>query len=158
MPKTTKFTELRSKMSPEARAEARRLADHDLKEMPLHAPPCGASSHATTTHPDPRHDSSRRLPTGATDRYLPQHPRELRESHGRAARNVRRLSRWKGEIDSRARPVVTVVDQRLQTDPQGRHESCVLLLHKRGPQGNARCRPNSSGHGVLARSPFRVLV
>jgi len=36
MPKTTKFSELRAKMSPEARAEARRLADQDLKEMPLH--------------------------------------------------------------------------------------------------------------------------
>jgi DNA-binding Xre family transcriptional regulator len=37
MPKTTtKFSELRAKMSPEARAEARRLADEDLKEMPLH--------------------------------------------------------------------------------------------------------------------------
>src|ERR1039457_4497660 len=36
MPKTTKFSEVRAKMSPEARAEARRLADKDLKEMPLH--------------------------------------------------------------------------------------------------------------------------
>src|ERR1017187_1524414 len=36
MPKTTKFSELRAKMSPEARTEARRLADEDLKEMPLH--------------------------------------------------------------------------------------------------------------------------
>ncbi len=36
MPKTTKFSELRAKMSPEARAEARRLAGEDLKEMPLH--------------------------------------------------------------------------------------------------------------------------
>ena len=36
MPKTTKFSELRSKMSPEARAEARRLANEDLKAMPLH--------------------------------------------------------------------------------------------------------------------------
>ena len=36
MPKTTKFSELRAQMSPEARAEARRLADEDLKEMPLH--------------------------------------------------------------------------------------------------------------------------
>src|ERR1017187_7292088 len=36
MPKTTAFSELRAKMSPEARAEARRLADQDLKEMPLH--------------------------------------------------------------------------------------------------------------------------
>jgi len=36
MPKTTKFSELRAQMSPEARAEARRLADKDLKEMPLH--------------------------------------------------------------------------------------------------------------------------
>ena len=36
MPKTTKFSELRAKMSPEARAEARRLAGQDLKEMPLH--------------------------------------------------------------------------------------------------------------------------
>ena len=36
MPKTTKFSELRAEMSPEARAEARRLADMDLKEMPLH--------------------------------------------------------------------------------------------------------------------------
>src|ERR1035441_10571590 len=35
MPKTTKFSELREKMSPEARAEARRLADKDLEEMPL---------------------------------------------------------------------------------------------------------------------------
>jgi len=34
MPKTTKFSELRAQMSPEARAEARRLADADLKEMP----------------------------------------------------------------------------------------------------------------------------
>ena len=33
MPKTTKFSELRAKMSPEARAEARRLADQDLKEI-----------------------------------------------------------------------------------------------------------------------------
>ena len=36
MPKTTKFSELRAEMSPEAQAEARRLADKDLKEMPLH--------------------------------------------------------------------------------------------------------------------------
>jgi DNA-binding Xre family transcriptional regulator len=36
MPRTTKFSELRAKMSPEARAEARSLADKDLKEMPLH--------------------------------------------------------------------------------------------------------------------------
>ena len=36
MPKTTKFSELRAKMSSEARAEARRLAGQDLKEMPLH--------------------------------------------------------------------------------------------------------------------------
>jgi DNA-binding Xre family transcriptional regulator len=36
MPKTTKFSELRAMMSPEARAEAQRLADEDLKEMPLH--------------------------------------------------------------------------------------------------------------------------
>ena len=36
MPKTTKFSELRAKMSPEALAEARRLADEDLKEMPLY--------------------------------------------------------------------------------------------------------------------------
>jgi DNA-binding transcriptional regulator YiaG len=36
MPKTTKFSELQAQMSPEARAEARRLADEDLKEMPLH--------------------------------------------------------------------------------------------------------------------------
>ena len=36
MPRTTKFSELRAKMSPEARAEARRLADKDLEEMPLH--------------------------------------------------------------------------------------------------------------------------
>jgi hypothetical protein len=36
MPKTTKWSELEAKMSPEARAEARRLADEDLKEMPLH--------------------------------------------------------------------------------------------------------------------------
>ncbi len=36
MPKTTKFTELRAQMSPEARAEARRLAGEDLKEMPLY--------------------------------------------------------------------------------------------------------------------------
>ena len=36
MPKTTKFSALRAKMSPEARAEARRLAAQDLKAMPLH--------------------------------------------------------------------------------------------------------------------------
>lgn len=36
MPQTTKFSELRAKMSPEARAEARRLAGKDLKELPLH--------------------------------------------------------------------------------------------------------------------------
>jgi DNA-binding Xre family transcriptional regulator len=36
MPKTTKFSELRAKMSPEARAEARRLADEDLKAMPIY--------------------------------------------------------------------------------------------------------------------------
>jgi len=36
MPKTTKFSELRAKMSPEARAEARRLAEEDLQTMPLH--------------------------------------------------------------------------------------------------------------------------
>ena len=36
MPKTTKFSELRAMMSPEARAEARSLANKDLKEMPLH--------------------------------------------------------------------------------------------------------------------------
>ncbi|MGA3078542.1 MAG: hypothetical protein ABSG56_33285 [Bryobacteraceae bacterium] len=41
MPKTTKLSELRAMMSPEARAEAPRLADEDLKGMPLHgcAPP-----------------------------------------------------------------------------------------------------------------------
>ena len=36
MPKTTKFTELRATLSPEARAEARRLADEDLRTTPLH--------------------------------------------------------------------------------------------------------------------------
>ena len=36
MPKTTAFSELRARMSPEARAEGRRLADQDLREMPLH--------------------------------------------------------------------------------------------------------------------------
>ncbi len=36
MPKTTKFSELRAMMPAEARAEARRLADEDLKGMPLH--------------------------------------------------------------------------------------------------------------------------
>lgn len=36
MAKTTKFDELRAKMSPKARAEARRLAEEDLKAMPLH--------------------------------------------------------------------------------------------------------------------------
>ena len=36
MPKTTKFSELRARMAPESRVEARRLADQDLKEMPLH--------------------------------------------------------------------------------------------------------------------------
>ena len=36
MPKPTRFSELRAQMPPEARAEARRLADEDLKEMPLH--------------------------------------------------------------------------------------------------------------------------
>lgn len=36
MPKTTKFSELRAEMPPAARAEARRLASKDLKEMPLH--------------------------------------------------------------------------------------------------------------------------
>ena len=36
MPKTTKFSELRAKMPAKDRAEARRLADQDLKEMPLH--------------------------------------------------------------------------------------------------------------------------
>ena len=36
MPKTTKFSELRATLSPAARAEARRLADQDLREMPLH--------------------------------------------------------------------------------------------------------------------------
>ena len=35
MPKTTKFSELRARMSPEAQAEARRLADEDLAKMPL---------------------------------------------------------------------------------------------------------------------------
>jgi DNA-binding XRE family transcriptional regulator len=45
MPKTTKFSELRAKMSPEARGEARRLADKDLKEMPLHE--LRASRHLT---------------------------------------------------------------------------------------------------------------
>ena len=33
---TTKLTELRAKMSPEARAEARRPADEDLKAIPIH--------------------------------------------------------------------------------------------------------------------------
>ena len=36
MPKTTKFSELRAKMPPESRAEARRLADDALRTMPLH--------------------------------------------------------------------------------------------------------------------------
>src|SRR5476649_2337208 len=45
MPKPTKFSELRAKMSPEARAEARCLADEDLKEMPLHE--LRASRHLT---------------------------------------------------------------------------------------------------------------
>jgi uncharacterized protein YhbP (UPF0306 family) len=42
MPKTTKFNELRATMSPEARAEARRLADEDLRGMPCtNCPPPG---------------------------------------------------------------------------------------------------------------------
>lgn len=36
MPKTTKYSELRTKMSPEARAEALRLASQDLQTMPVH--------------------------------------------------------------------------------------------------------------------------
>ena len=36
MPKTTKFSELRAKMPPGSRVEARALADQALKEMPLH--------------------------------------------------------------------------------------------------------------------------
>ena len=34
--KTTSFSELRAMMSPDARAEARSLADQDLRDMPLH--------------------------------------------------------------------------------------------------------------------------
>jgi hypothetical protein len=33
MPKATRFSELRAKMPPEDRAEARRLADQDLNEL-----------------------------------------------------------------------------------------------------------------------------
>ncbi len=36
MPKTTKFSELRAKLPPESLAEARHLADQELKKMPLH--------------------------------------------------------------------------------------------------------------------------
>ena|SRR5258706_944193 len=36
MPKTTKFSELESKLRPEARAEARRRAQELMNEMPLH--------------------------------------------------------------------------------------------------------------------------
>ena len=54
MPSTTKFSELRAQMSPEARAEARRLADEDL-----------------------------RLATGAAHEGLPQPAGELRRSEGR---------------------------------------------------------------------------
>ena len=36
MAKSTKYSELRARMSPEARAEARRLANEDLKSMPIH--------------------------------------------------------------------------------------------------------------------------
>ncbi len=35
MPKTTRFSRLRESMSPEARAEAHRRADQDLKHMPF---------------------------------------------------------------------------------------------------------------------------
>jgi hypothetical protein len=38
MPKVTEFSELRAKMPTEDRAEAQRLADQDLKEMPLQEP------------------------------------------------------------------------------------------------------------------------
>ncbi len=36
MPKLTKWRELESKMSPEARAEVRRRVQEELKKMPLH--------------------------------------------------------------------------------------------------------------------------
>lgn len=36
MPKTIKYDQLRARMSPDARAEARRLADEDLKALPIH--------------------------------------------------------------------------------------------------------------------------
>jgi DNA-binding transcriptional regulator YiaG len=36
MPKTTKFSELRAKMSPQAQAEVRRRVNQELKGMPLH--------------------------------------------------------------------------------------------------------------------------
>ena len=36
MPKTTKFSDLETKMRPEARTEARRQARELMKEMPLH--------------------------------------------------------------------------------------------------------------------------
>ena len=36
MPRTTKFSELEARMSPEARAEARRRAQELMNEMPLH--------------------------------------------------------------------------------------------------------------------------
>jgi DNA-binding XRE family transcriptional regulator len=36
MPKTTKFSELEAKMSPEGRAEANHRAQELMKEMPLH--------------------------------------------------------------------------------------------------------------------------
>ncbi|MCX6616232.1 MAG: XRE family transcriptional regulator [Acidobacteria bacterium] len=36
MPKTTRFSELRAKMSPQAQAEVQRRVNQELKEMPLH--------------------------------------------------------------------------------------------------------------------------
>jgi DNA-binding XRE family transcriptional regulator len=36
VPRTTKYSELRAKMSPEARAEALRLTCQDLQAMPVH--------------------------------------------------------------------------------------------------------------------------
>ena len=56
MPKTTKFSELRAGVSPEARAEAWRLADQDLKENPLHKQRTPPDTETTRAGRDMTHD------------------------------------------------------------------------------------------------------
>ena len=77
MPTTTKFNELRAKMRPEASAEGRRLADKDLKEMPLHELRRRPPPDTATTRSVPAHDAASGFATGVTHGCLPLYARKL---------------------------------------------------------------------------------